>query len=192
MSYIEDIQKINKLAKEMLIHGMATSLDEAVSKAQNTLRDSGSITIDFSHMKQKVMEQKENKKEISEEESIKSTPDSVLAQGPEQRITWQEAMTKNTQYVVGQFKSYQELFENIGKEIMLLKREIQGLKNNQSSFRVPEINKEQVINIEDRPVTPTIQRQSYAEEKKPESHPRQGSYTPGDVSIEKFFYYGNK
>lgn len=178
MSYIEDIQKINKLAKEMLTHGMATSLDEAVSKAQATLRNNGAITLNIGDAKQNLAQQKEKK---TDDEEI----DQISIEKPAMpKIDWQEAMSKNTQYVVGQLKIYQQMIEQMNNEIILLKRELQTLKNSQSHLNIPSNSREQVINIDDTP----------APQKTPEqkSHPKQGNFSSEDVSIEKVFYFGNK
>lgn len=209
MSYIEDIQKINKLAKEMLSHGMATSLDEAVSKAQETLRKSGAITLDLRDMAQQLDEQNQRRKEMFGEERTDPKTGQVTVEKPEnvvekneqvqepivepvkqqERVTWQEAMSKNTKYVVEQFKGYQQMFEQMGNEIVELKREIQALKRNQSQFQVSS-QREQVINIDDD--APVQQTQQTVEPVKQESHPKQGNFSSEDVSIEKVFYFGNK
>ncbi len=188
MGYVEDIQKINKLAKEMLSHGMAKSLDEAVSKAQETLRKSGSIRIDLTDMKQKLDEQNQKKEEVIGKEKTDIETGQVSVEKPAMpRITWQEAMAKNTNYVVEQLKGHQKAFEQIGNEIIQLKREVQLLKRGQS-INTPQNTKEQVINIEE----PAAQQETLAKTPEQESHPKQGSFKPEDVSIEKVFYFGNK
>ena len=45
---------------------------------------------------------------------------------------------------------------------------------------------------EERPQIKVQQQTAPPQEVKQESHPRQGNFTPADVSMEKFFYYGKK
>jgi hypothetical protein len=185
MSYVEDIEKINKLAKELLKHGMATSLVDAISKAQATLKDSGTINLDISDAKQKLTEHEVGRNDVPEVKiQAETLPEPHIF--PRQEIGWQEAMSKNSKYVAEQLGSMQNALSKLNAEVDDLRKMIDTLKNIQSKFNMSGLKDQININIDE-----PMERQQPVEQKH-EPHPRQGNYKPEDVSIEKMFYYGNK
>ena len=95
---------------------------------------------------------------------------------PAQNITWQEAMEKNTQFIVKEFKDIQ-------KEIINLKAEIDNLNNKIKNLKLAP------------PIPPPEAKTEKSKQKQPETkekHPKQGDCQPEDYSVEKYFYYGNK
>ncbi len=182
MGYIEEIERINKLAKELMIHGMASSLDEAVCKAQDALRKDGSMTIDVTDIRRRLSDKEEKIK--AEQTAAQSQPNST----EQPRIDWQEAMAKNTQFVVAQFNELQKTIANLGAELQNVRKEVLSLRQSQSKFEYSGSKEQQVININE---DETEQRPAQPQPKK-ETSQRVGNYRPEDVSIEKMFYFGNK
>jgi hypothetical protein len=187
MSYVEDIEKINKLAKELMKHGMATNLVDAVSKAQSTLKDTGNIGLDITDLKRRY-DAEQPMKTASDMPHI----DMGNSEAPRREvvdISWQDAMAKNTKYIVEQLQLNQAGLTKLNADLEEMRKMLQELRGQQAKFAMP-VSKEQVINMNDEPAP--VQRSGH--EPKPDSiyHPKQGNFKPEDVSIEKMFYFGNK
>jgi len=75
----------------------------------------------------------------------------------------------------------QDTLNMLTEEISRLKTEINNLSTQKNST---ETTTKQESSIQTKQTT--------NEEPKKEAHPRQGSFAPGDISIEKMFYYGHK
>ena len=149
---VQTIQKINDLALK-LQQQAGMSREEAVKQAEIMLSKGEKLEInEISPQKLQEMETK---------------PENT-------NVSWQEAMKKNTDFIVRNFKDIQ-------REIVSLKAEIDNLKNQIRNMHLSAPKPE-----------PKKESQQQLKEEKPKEHPRQGQYTEKDVSIEKMFYFGNK
>ena len=154
---VEKIQKINELALKLQQQGNL-STEEAAKQAE-------------------IMLSKTDKLEINE---ISSQKLEEREKEPRSNITWQEAMEKNTKFIVKEFKDIQREIINLKAEVENLNHKIKNLKNTPPPRPVPP---------------PEIQSELPKEEKPPEKkekHPKQGDCKPEDFSVEKMFYCGNK
>jgi hypothetical protein len=97
MGYVEDIQKINSLAKDLLNNGMAESLDTAMDQATKML-SKGETSAEFVG----------NGTPITE-------PKNGIVQEPSDE--WKKAMAENTKFIVQQFKNVNEKIEQIEKKL---------------------------------------------------------------------------
>ena len=149
---VEKIQKINDLALK-LQQQAGMSREEAAKQAEIMLsKDTNMEVSEITPQKLKEIETQE-----------KSQPN----------ITWQEAMKKNTDFVVKQFKDIQ-------REIINIKAEMDTLKTH-------------VKNMKTAPPPPPAKVETQKElNKEPEKHPKRGDVKENDVSIEKMFYFGSK
>ncbi len=159
MGYIEDIKKINALAKELLQHNIVATQDEAVVKAREMLvKKTGSATV-----------QNEEYVDLSKRpiQEVKRSDD------------WKEAMAKNNEYVVSELKQMKLAVATITQEMASLRAEMASLRQRpvQPQPQTPP-QAVQVVEVKTQQQTPP--------------HPRAGNYTPADVSVEKFFYFGKK
>lgn len=77
-------------------------------------------------------------------------------------------------------KKFQEAITILSNDITLLAQQLTGLKQEIQQ------NKQATTKIEQK------QQEKQQPLPKQESHPRQGNYSPDDVSIEKMFYFGKK
>lgn len=160
---VEKIQKINDLALKLQQQGNMPR-EEAVKQAEQMLSKNDNFEVN------EISDEK--MKEIDTQEKPGETPKE------KEEITWQQAMQKNTGYIVRQFKDIQ-------KEIVSLKTEMEQLRG-------------QIKNIKTAPPPAQPKQESQKElpkentEKKDQDNPRQGQYSGNDVSIEKMFYYGQK
>lgn len=174
MGYVEDIQKVNDLARELLNHHMADSLTEAVEKARQMLNknDIPSVSGDGS-----VRPAEEKKEEIKVEE-VKEPMVSQRMNNDE----WKQVLAKNNEYIVEQFKLMKGKLDEAFKEIEKLKEEVKNMDPPLKQLMTEPEKKEQ-------PVQQTIAK---PEKKEEDSHPRQGNFGSEDVSIDKIFYFGQK
>ena len=168
---VDRIQKVNNLALDLMKQGLAQDREEAVVKAEEIFKERD--TEDYANIRQtmeevkpeiRVEEQREEKTEELSQETIK------------------EILGKNTQFIIKTFREFQE-------KIAGMEREISFMKNRMLNSG-PAV-KEVVSNVNKESGQQPAQQ---AEQEKPaeNSHPRSGNYKNEDVSIEKFFYMGNK
>ena len=141
---VDTVQKISKLAKELLQHNMAPSMDEAVKLAENMLKTNKDIT-----------EVKERMKPVEQSEINK------------------DALLRKLINMVNQHE----------KEIGNIKKRLDELINKVENIHFSDIKEKekQVLLKKDKNT-----------EKKEKAHPKSGSYSSDDVSVEKMFYFGNK
>lgn len=73
-----------------------------------------------------------------------------------------------------------EQIQKLNGQLEQLKAEVEQLK---------QTPKAQPIQIQ---AAPKVEKQAVLQSKTEEPHPKQGNFSPDDVSIEKMFYFGNK
>ena len=152
---VEQIQKINNLALELMKSGMAESRDEAIEKARQILDKN-------------ISSKKEDNIEVN---SIGVAVDKTIEE-PKQELSKneiEEILSKNTQYVVRTLKEFKQRIEDMEGKLSLLKSQVNS-----------------------QPKIKEIVREEKSEPKEDQPKPRYGDYTDKDVSIEKYFYCGNK
>ena len=98
MGYVEDIQKINKLAKELMQHGMAKDQDEAVQKAAEMLKGKSDVPVTYS---QDLPNQVTQPRSYEPHEKTS--------------MSWQDAMAKNNEYIVKQLNETKATLEDFRK-----------------------------------------------------------------------------
>ena len=147
---VQKIQKINDLALK-LQQQAGFDREESVRQAERMLSKDDNLEVnEITAEKVKEMDHK-----------------------PVSSMTWQEAMEKNTKFIVNEFKDIQ-------KEIINLKAEMQNLNH-------------KIKNMALAPPTPPPEARKETQAELPkEKHPKQGDCSPKDFSVEKYFYFGNK
>lgn len=160
---VELVQKINKLALELMNQGLAQSRDEAVIQAESFLRRKEK---DYSYSSEIRGRVEEGRREIPPEG--KSPPEQAMSTDEIKNI-----LQQNSQFLVKTIKEFQEQVKAMEQEIALLKNKLANAV---------------------RPVSspPAAEAPVRGQSKPAEGHPRLGTYKTEDVSIEKFFYAGNK
>jgi hypothetical protein len=163
---VEKIQKINDLALKLHQQGNL-SREEAVKQAETMISKNSEMEIN------EISSQKLKEMETSK---------------PESNISWQEAMKKNTDFIVKQFKDIQKEMINMKAEMDNLHHKIKNI-----SLAPPpqKPSNESEKGLENSGNSQRQETQKPLEEK-PEEHPIQGDSKPEDVCIEKMFYFGNK
>lgn len=154
---VETVQKINDLALNLQQQGNM-SKDEALQQAQEMISKEDNLEVN----------------EISSKklEEIEETPQEKPIE-----MTWQQAMEKNTKFIVNEFKDIQ-------KEIINLKSEMENLRHQIKNIKIspPAPQPEQ------KPVQEKLPKETTSEEK----HPKQGDVKPNEFAVEKMFYCGTK
>ncbi|MBI4440905.1 hypothetical protein HY639_01940 [Candidatus Woesearchaeota archaeon] len=169
MGYVEDIRKINALAEELRKHNIAGSQDEAVVKAREMLvKKTGVAT-------------------VQNDEYIDLSRPGKEESKPVQDHSWKEAMAKNNEYIVNELKNFRTSMETITQEMQALRVELSQLKRQAPVQKAPE----SVMLAQAE--TPNGSNGNHGQATQAtQPHPRAGNYTPNDVSVEKFFYFGRK
>ena len=167
---VERIQKINTLALDLLKQGLAGDREEAVIMAEKIFRnkDGGNSSIrETMHEVQRHANQ----------QSGNSEPHSEMSQDSMKQI-----MEQNTKFIVNKFKEIQEKLAALEHEIAAMK----GTMRPSAQTNHPSIQPSNPQLRGSASAASQIQPSSAA------SHPRSGNFGAADVSIEKFFYMGNK
>ncbi|MBI2138150.1 hypothetical protein HYU13_01050 [Candidatus Woesearchaeota archaeon] len=94
----------------------------------------------------------------------------------------------HTKKIIQELKPFAEAFQALGSEIQMLKASIRDLKESR-----PAVEKQARLQVDDKPQEPPQRRLTLT----PETAAQFGGQPerqlqPGDISIEKMFYFGNK
>lgn len=162
---IEDIQKINKLAQELLDQGIATDRESAVKKAEEMLN-------------KKIQNQQpvsENKVEANKEEH----------NGLEY---YKNMISRTKEQMERQLSVFTQKMNEMIKEINEIKEQLNTRATSKTASDAG-INSEKPLKeaVEEKPKQ---EKQEKLEKDKP--HPKRGNWQSEDVCIEKMFYFGNK
>jgi len=176
---VEDIQKINKLAQELLDHGLVASRNDAVKRAEEMLN-------------KKLAEAQEDSQgqAVTSDGSIKA---------PDDPDYYRNIIERTRDQVQREMKGFSEMLTLLASEVDAIKDEIRNLKVNfkpqpQENVKEEVDNelKEEVSEEKEEQTQIVDKEESSKEEKSDEPHPKRGNFNSDDVAIEKMFYYGNK
>lgn len=162
---MEDIEKLKKIAAmsaELKKHGIAADSQDALKQAEEVYQE-------------KTPGQFDAVPTQSTEESAPAPAEGVNSQEL-QRL--QNSVNERLNHVE---KDVSSIIEKMNEMIKVVNR----LEARMESGGVPELPKEKQTTI-------AAPSQPAAPAKKEEGHARSGSYGPGDVQIDKIFYYGNR
>ncbi len=207
---VERIQKVNNLALDLIKQGLASDREDAIQQAEKIFsNDSG--TARYNEMKETLVKVETTKKEKyaeytgeNPEETSTENPSSTVMDMDSSSV--KKILQQNTNFVVKKFKEIQEKIDS-------LEREIAGLRTKMSYERLPTVKelvdeaaekqqvkqevpaeapKPEITESEAPPVSQPVKDDSPKGAGKDDNHPRSGNFNNTDVSIEKFFYMGNK
>ncbi len=170
---VELIQKVNKLALDLLNQGLARDREEATLQAERILQRSKG-TEEYTQIRER-MEQVNNYKEKVDDLS-------------QDKI--KEILEKNTTFIVTKFKEFQGKFESLEQEIATLKQQLRNQALNVPSASV--VGSNSTVSSNNGSSAQVKPGEIFTKPAETKSHPRSGSYTDQDVSIEKYFYMGHK
>lgn len=182
---VELVQKINRLAMDLINRGVVTSRVDAVKRAEEMLSRDGSLAISSISGAQPMQRTS----------TMQSTPmgaspqvSQVASQQSEPGLDeLKEAILKNNEYFVKTIKEFKATLEALQGELGSVKTELAIVKQKAISMSLSSHPQQ---TLSERPA-----QQAGAPRGESSSapvHPRQGNYNPGDVAIEKMFYMGKK
>ena len=170
---VETIQKVNTLALDLMKQGLANSRDDAVAQAEKIYyKGAGNETYDS------IRRNMGDSLSSTNNSMNPSTSSSSSATTDLSKEKVQDILEANTKFLVKTIKEFQE-------KISVMEKDIGALRSAQTMYRQQAPDRSQVT--EARPAASASSPTSSAA-----NHPRSGNYKEGDVSIEKFFYMGNK
>lgn len=182
---IEKLKKLNQLTKELQKHSFAFNSDEAFKQAGKVFEETG----------QKVTQTNDVRENQSEANTSQTNSSSTIRQAPDESSDF--LLQKKIELMLEMNN------KKIAEELQNLRAEIENLQSQIQKFRI-ELQESAVKSVSSSQETsetqaPVAEKQEElqklnppSEPKSQDSHPRQGKYTPEDVSIEKMFYFGNK
>jgi hypothetical protein len=195
MDDFSKIQKINTIARELMRHSQASSMEEAIRMA-TTQVESGDIP-------QYLPGDSASRGASPGAEQLAEMPESVEL--PKEGVSSDDMIRAVENLVAGQQTAVSRMITVVNTHTS----QMQGMGERVNGL-IAEIAslKEEVRRLKENPVTPPPMRQKDAKEGqtqfKPEpqaaassgqpsgGHARTGNFKPDDVSIEKFFYYGKR
>lgn len=189
---IDQIQKINALALDLLRQGLATDREDAVNQAEKIYEHRyGDSSTHIRQTQQAIQAESQPRttgSSASSSGSVSSAPSSststAVTNDPDlspEKV--KDILEKNTHYLVKTIKEFQERMQSLEKEMAGLRQNMVNARAERMSQPTPQPG--------EIPATQTIQR-GKSEGPTAANHPRTGTYKEGEVSIEKFFNYSGK
>jgi len=187
MASVEEIQKVNELAQELLKNKVASSLDDAMVKAQNILSISLGPMMNSTNRGVNQSEEQPNENPAIEKPAEQPTVVQKNNHVNTNYLTKEELQKEITQLKETLNLSLKNLYEQVQKMITQNNNEMMSKVKTSSSI-APKIEPKQESNNEVEQIT--IEETP----EKEELHPKQGNFKPGNdnVDIQKIFYFGNK
>ncbi len=172
---VDQIQKINALAMDLLRQGLASDREDAVNQAEKIYESRyGDSATHIRQTQQAVQADAQPKPAPSASTVVTNDPD--LA--PEKV---KEILEKNTQFLVKTIKEFQEKVTSMEKDIASLRQSVVNSRVERMSQPVQRGGEESSEIQRGKTESPTAA-----------NHPRTGTYKQGEISIEKFFNYSGK
>ena len=174
---MEQIQKINALALELMKQGMASDREDAVRQAERIYKDKSAETGKSFHPSESRTESR------PEQRSANSTV--TNADLPAEKV--REILDQNTKFLVKTIKEFQEQMKAMGQEINSLKS-----KMTYNRPAEPAAPATQASSTTSSSSSISKQQALQGGPAADSSNPRSGQFKQADVSIEKIFYMGGK
>ncbi len=163
---VDQIQKINNLALDLLRQGIAKDREDAFHQAEKVYQKQAPEYHEF----------KETFKSVEAQGRPKAPETSVPEDLSADKI--QDILVRNKDFLVKKIREFQEKMEAMEQEIAILKSKVAA--SGAAVRQAAAVQQEAKASA------------SSSHAAAPAPHPRLGNYNEGDVSIEKMFYTGNK
>ncbi len=185
---IDRIQKINTLALDLVKKGLAATQDEAIAQAEQIFR----VREDDVTFTRPQMQNNSLQVDSSSLNSGTPSQEDSSAQTSLSQDKIKDILEKNTQFLVSKIRDFTAKLDQLHSELASVKREL-AQRPAAIAPSAPKVEplKDAVPAPSAAPPSPA-QRVSQAPAPPQENHPRSGVFGDTDVSIEKFFYAGNK
>lgn len=177
---VERIQKINKLALDLMRQGLASDRDDAVVQAEKIFRSKDG---EYSSIRERMQGGPEPLQPTSAA-SLALTPNNQQSGSADlhpEKV--KDILHQNSQFLAKKISEFQEQMQAMRKELDMLKQ-LRMSQPQQQNSAPPKLGEIPAHN-------PDIQRGQPAQASAT-NHPRTGNFKAEEISIEKFFYMGNK
>ncbi|MEK6853536.1 MAG: hypothetical protein AABX64_02525 [Nanoarchaeota archaeon] len=169
---VERIQKINKLALDLMKQGLASDRDDAVVQAEKIFKSNDG---DNQSIRERMHQGMEPRVPAAAANSVHVQPDDLHPDKVK------DILQQNSQFLVKKITEFQEQMTAMRKEVEEVKRRFS--QTPAMSGAAPKLGEI---------FTPAQEKPKEQPQQNTSSHPRSGNYKTEEVSIEKFFYMGNK
>jgi len=193
MDDLSKFQKMSNLARELMKHGQAVTMDQAMSMAKQQI-EAGMVS-EFvpSAPSAPVAEQlPEVRTEVKLAAPTGDVASSEIMRAVEQLVSEQQSIIARMAGIINthtnQMQTMSGKINGIIAEITSMKEELKGMKESpisQSPKRTIQQGQTQF-----KPEVSQAAASAPAAASTGSGHARTGNFKPEDVSIEKFFYYG--
>ena len=176
---VEQIQKINEMALNLLRQGLAQDRADAVVQAERFFKKQDSS--DYSSMRKTLDEVQQDRQPQQA---------AVVTQVDLSQDKIKEILEQNASFIVKKFKEFQERVDSMEKEMSSLRAKVDNARMaavEQPAARSQSQSAQQQTQARGMPSSGGGSGGNAAP-----VHPRSGNYSESDVSIEKFFYMGHK
>jgi hypothetical protein len=180
---VERIQKINKLALDLMRQGLASDRDDAVVQAEKIFRAKDG---EYSSIRDRMQGGPEPLQASPASLALTPNTQQAVASADLHPEKVKDILQQNSQFLVKKIAEFQEQMQAMRKELDMLKqqRAVSAPQHTVVSNAPPKLGEIPAHN-------PDIQR-GQGGQANANNHPRSGNYKVEEVSIEKFFYMGNK
>ncbi len=199
---VEQIQKINTLAVDLMRRGLASDREDAVRQAEQVYHSRDPEG--FKSMRETLSGVQSEARRGDTSYTSSSSGNTTAGEGDLSTEKVKDILEKNTKYIITQLKAFQEKVEAMDKEIVNLRSQMSSVRasamSSANSMGTSSVNQgsgsgQRVVGIQsaspEKPIPDHVVANGNANTPTG-PHPRSGNYNVGDVSIEKFFYAGGK
>ena len=162
---IDTVQKINKLAVDLLKQGLAKDREDAVRQAEQVFQQH----VDYSSVRETMTKIEEDRQPSPRPTAPALSTDEIKS-----------ILEQNSQFLVQKIRAFEEQLKALEQQISILKTQ-----QHSHQFSSPGVSASGSS-------ASHAEKDTEGGDKKDQGHPRTGSYKDQDVSIEKFFYTGKK
>ena len=185
---IEDIQKVNKMAKELLQQGIAIDREDAVKKAQEMLnknienRKEGEVLQSVDSL---------GKVEVQKDDNYYKN---LIEKTKEQMERQLSVFTEKMNEMIKEINDIKEQLKTRGSAKSASEMNINAEKPIKEATEEPASKETSPGGSEAAPTEDETAPKPEKQEKlkKDEPHPKRGEFSSDDVAIDKVFYFGNK
>jgi hypothetical protein len=205
---VEQIQKINTLAVDLMRRGLASDREDAVRQAEAVYHSRDPEGFKSMRDTMSGVQAEGRRGDSSYTTGSSSSGNTNTNEGDLSSEKVKDILEKNTKYIISQLKAFQEKVEAMDKEIVNLRSQMssvrasamsaassQGMSSVSSGNQSASGSGQREVRIQsaspEKPIPDHVVANGNANTPQG-AHPRSGSYNVGDVSIEKFFYAGGK
>ena len=195
MMNIEQTKKMNFMIKELTKSGMVSSFEDAVDQASSLYSNSMPYTL-------QVSQKEEPRQQLETDPKVSDTANYTAQVSPktddldlfERRV--HSTIRHNNDSIASEMnKLWQELKSvksHYQQELEQLRNMMETLKVSRRQEPNAEVQRSLVESSSQKQQASHAAPQQKQAQSKEENHPRQGSFTPNNIDLESYFYFGNK